>query len=160
MKLSLDQLDALVFDFDGVLTDNKVNIDQFGNESVQVNRSDGLGISKIKELGIEQIILSTETNVVVLKRAEKLGLKCIQSVKNKAKELSNYCLKKDISLQRTVYLGNDINDKKAMDLVGYPICPSDAHESIKSISKIILFSKGGEGVARELIDLLVNRKRG
>ena len=81
----------MVYDFDGVMTDNKVYIDQHGNEMVQVSRADGLGISEIRKLAIEQIILSTETNPVVAARAKKLDLFCIQCVDNKAQTLTDYC---------------------------------------------------------------------
>ena len=143
----------IVYDFDGVLTDNKVYIDQNGNEMVQVNRADGLGVSSIKKLGVEQIIISTETNPVVRARAKKLGLHCLQGVNNKAKDLTDYC-KKKISLDEVAYVGNDINDLEVMKLVGITFCPADAHVSIKEISQYILESKGGEGVSREILDQL------
>ena len=75
-KDKLKNIKLLVYDFDGVMTDNKVYIDQNGNEFVQVNRADGLAISEIKKLLIDQIIISTEKNSVVLLRAKKLGIKC------------------------------------------------------------------------------------
>ena len=78
-----NKIDIIIYDFDGVMTNNKVYVDQNGNETVQVNRADGLGISEIKKLGIEQIIISTEKNPVVVKRAEKLGISCMQGIENK-----------------------------------------------------------------------------
>ena len=143
----------IVYDFDGVMTDNKVYIDQNGNEMVQVSRADGLGVSEIIKLGIQQIIISTETNPVVRARAKKLGLHCLQGVNNKAKDLTDYCRKK-ISLDEVAYVGNDINDLEVMKLVGITFCPADAHVSIKEISQYILESKGGEGVSREILDQL------
>ena len=74
------KIKLIVYDFDGVMTDNKVYIDQDGKETVKVNRGDGLGISEIKKLGIEQIIISTEKNLVVMKRAEKLGISCMKGI--------------------------------------------------------------------------------
>ena len=70
----MKKINLIVYDFDGVMTDNKVFVDQKGREMVQVNRADGLGISEIKKLGIEQIIVSTENNPVVSVRAIKLGI--------------------------------------------------------------------------------------
>ena len=149
----MNSIKLLVYDFDGVMTDNKVHIDQYGNEMVQVSRADGLGISEIRKLGIQQIIISTETNPVVSARAKKLGLHCLQGVNNKAKDLTDYC-KKKISLDEVAYVGNDINDLEVMKLVGITFCPADAHVSIKEISQYILESKGGEGVSREILDQL------
>jgi len=148
----------LVYDFDGVLTDNKVYVDQHGNEIVQVNRADGLGIFEIRKLGIQQIILSTETNPVVATRAKKLNLFCIQGIDNKAEALAEYCNAHQISLSDVAYVGNDINDLEVMELVGTTYCPADAHTSIKEISQCILVTKGGEGVSREILDLLTQTK--
>jgi 3-deoxy-D-manno-octulosonate 8-phosphate phosphatase (KDO 8-P phosphatase) len=149
----------VVYDFDGVMTDNKVYIDQTGNEMVQVSRADGLGISKIKEMNIEQIILSSETNTVVSARAQKLGLFCLQGVSRKEEALKKYCEKNKFKLNNVAFLGNDINDFQAMELVKYRFSPSDAHSSIKNISTKVFKSKGGDGVIRELYDLL-NKKEG
>jgi len=144
----------LVYDFDGVMTDNKVYLDQYGNEMVQVSRADGLGVSEIRKLGIQQIILSTEINPVVAARAKKLDLFCLQGVDNKAQALVDYCENHQIELSEVAYVGNDINDFEAMKLVGITLCPADAHVSIKEISQYILDSKGGEGVSREIFGLL------
>ena len=148
----------IVYDFDGVMTDNKVYIDQNGNEMVQVNRADGLGVSEIKKLGIEQIIISTEQNPVVSARAHKLGIPCLQGIENKKMSLIDYCKDNDIDLKNVAYVGNDINDKEAMEIVGTTYCPSDSHESIKTISDYVFKTKGGEGVIRELLDLIIEQK--
>jgi YrbI family 3-deoxy-D-manno-octulosonate 8-phosphate phosphatase len=140
------------------MTDNKVYVDQNGNEMVQVNRADGLGVSEIKKLGIEQIIISTEKNPIVSTRAKKLGIYCLQGIENKKDVLMNYCKKNDIDLINVAYVGNDINDKDVMGIVGYSFCPSDAHGSIKKISNHILDTKGGNGVIRELLDFINNEK--
>jgi len=154
----LKKIKLIVYDFDGVMTDNKVYVDQNGNEMVQVNRSDGLGVSEIKKLGIEQIIISTEKNPVVTARANKLGIYCLQGIDNKKGALINYCIKNDIDLQFTAFVGNDINDKEAMEVAGVTFCPSDAHESIKNISDNVLNTKGGDGLIREFFDILKNTR--
>lgn len=151
MKANLD-LDLIVYDFDGVMTNNKVYLDKSGTEIVQVNRSDGLAISEIKKLGIDQIILSSEENEVVSKRAEKLKIDCLQAIKEKEETLMDYCVSNGLDLKKVAYIGNDINDYKAMELVAFPFCPSDANEDIKKISLYVLKSKGGEGVVREFLD--------
>ena len=150
----MKNLKLIVYDFDGVMTDNKVYIDQYGKEMVQINRSDGLGVKEIKKLGIEQIIISTEKNPVVSARAKKLSIFCLQGIENKKMVLLNYCKKNNIDLQNVVYIGNDINDKDVMDITGITFCPSDAHDSIKAISDHILRTKGGDGVIRELLDFI------
>ena len=155
-KIDLNNIKLIVYDFDGVMTDNKVYLDQHGSEMVQVNRADGLGVAELKKLKIKQIIISTEKNPVVSARASKLGIPCLQGIDNKMDLLVNYCEKNNIDLQNVAYMGNDINDKEAMEIAGTTFCPVDAHESIKAISDHILNTKGGDGVIRELFDLLLN----
>ena len=153
------KIKLIVYDFDGVMTDNKVYVDQDGKETVQVNRGDGLGISEIKKLGIEQIIISTEKNPVVVKRAEKLGIGCMQGIENKKAALIDYCENNNFDLQNVAYVGNDINDQEVMEIAGTTYCPSDAHKSIQIVSDYILKTKGGDGVVREILDLITNNKR-
>ena len=148
------KIELIVYDFDGVMTDNKVYFDQNGNETVKVNRGDGLGIAEIKKMGIEQIIISTEKNPVVSARAKKLDISCLQGVDNKKVVLMDYCKNNNIDLQNVAYVGNDINDNEAMEISGITFCPTDAHGSIKKISRYILKTKGGDGVIRELYDFI------
>lgn len=154
--LDLSSIRLIIYDFDGVMTDNKVYIDKVGRELVQVNRADGLGVSEIKKLGIEQIIISTERNPVVAARAKKLGIPCIYGVDEKKNLLLEFCAKKNIDLNNVAYVGNDINDLEAMNLVGHSLCPADAHDSIKQTSKYVLKTNGGDGVIRELFEIINN----
>tara|TARA_Y100000590_G_scaffold138186_1_gene158180 strand:+ start:12033 stop:12509 length:477 start_codon:yes stop_codon:yes gene_type:complete len=149
------EIDLIVYDFDGVMTDNKVYIDSSGSEIVQVNRSDGLAVSKIKELKIKQLILSTEKNEVVKRRSEKLGIDCIYNCSDKKNSLEEYCKKENISLSKVGFIGNDINDLEVMESVNFTFCPSDAHALIKELSRFKLSTKGGDGVIREFYEFLV-----
>ncbi|MCZ7611886.1 MAG: HAD hydrolase family protein [Ignavibacterium sp.] len=150
-SLVLKNIQLIVYDFDGVMTDNKVIVREDGLESVVVNRSDGLAIEMIKSKGIKQIILSKEKNRVVEMRAKKLGISVIKGINNKKETLISYCKEENIQLNGVVYIGNDINDLEAMKMVGYPICPLDAYEEVREISKIILDVPGGNGVVRDFL---------
>jgi YrbI family 3-deoxy-D-manno-octulosonate 8-phosphate phosphatase len=147
-------ISLFIYDFDGVMTDNTVIVSDNGKESVICNRSDGLAISVIKELGILQIIISTETNDVVLYRAKKLKIPVINSVSNKKDAVIAYCKEINVSLTETLYIGNDLNDRDAMLSVGFPVCPIDAYKEIKEISKLVLPVCGGHGVIRELLNFM------
>ena len=152
------KINLIVYDFDGVMTDNKVYIDENGNEMVVVNRADGMGVSEIKKIGIEQIIISTEKNKVVSVRARKLDIPCAQGIDNKKDYLIDYCKKNNIDIENVAFVGNDINDKHAMTISGITLSPSDAHPSIVSISDHVLKSKGGDGVIREILDYIMQAK--
>lgn len=141
----------IVYDFDGVMTDNKVILREDGIESVIVNRSDGLAVEIIKKMGIQQLILSKEKNKVVISRAKKLNIPVLHGINNKKDILNQFCNMHSIDLKKVVYVGNDINDIDAMSIVGFPVCPLDAYEEIKNISKIVLGVSGGNGVVRDLL---------
>ena len=154
MMLTLNNIELIVYDFDGVMTDNHLFLDENGKELVRVSRADGLGVSEIKKLNIKQIILSTETNTVVSMRAKKLGIPCIQGVDNKKEKLYEYINVRKINLFNVIFVGNDLNDLEVMKTVGYKICPADAHKDIIKISDLVLKTKGGQGITRELLELL------
>ena len=149
-----NKIKLIVYDFDGVMTDNKVYIDQNGSEMVQVNRADGLGVAEIKKMGIKQIIISTEKNPVVSARANKLDIQCFQGIDNKKDILLKYCQEINIDLSQVAYVGNDINDEDTMAIVGFTFCPADAHATIKEISNHVFKRNAGDGVIRELLDLI------
>ena len=157
MEFTLDyrDIDLIVYDFDGVMTDNRVIVFQDGTEAVIANRADGLGVERFRILGIPQLILSTETNPVVKARSAKLGLKVIASCKDKRKALEKYCIQKSYDLNKVMYIGNDLNDLQVMKIVGFPVAPADAHPETKKVAKLITKAKGGGGVVKELSDYMV-----
>lgn len=156
MDVQWEIIRIVVSDFDGVMTDNRVLVDETGKESVFVSRADGQAIHILRSLGIDLVIISTETNGVVQKRADKLKVGCIQSVADKAECLMEYCEKKNVLLQNVAYIGNDINDFEAMKLAGVKIVPQDAYEEVKQIADYITNAKGGYGVIREIADIISN----
>ena len=150
---------ALVLDFDGVLTDNRVWVDQKGCEAVLCNRSDGMALAALRDSGIPVLVLSSEINPVVKERCAKLGQECIQGVANKETALREWLEEKGIDVKRIVYVGNDINDIECMKMVGCGIAVSDAHPSVKKVAKIVLEGQGGQGAVREVCDLIAKKFR-
>ena len=149
-----ENIELIVYDFDGVMTDNRVMVDQNGNESVMANRGDGYGVGMIRKLGIKQVILSTEVNPVVEMRAKKLNLEVIHGVSDKRENLVKFCDDGAVSLDRVMFLGNDLNDIEAMRCVGIKGAPKDAEPEILEIADWISEKNGGYGVVRELARLI------
>ena len=147
-------LQLIILDFDGVLTDNRVYILEDGRETVACHRGDGWGIHILKSKGIELVILSTETNPVVSARAKKLNLECIQGCNNKAEVTKSMMQSRSLNAEQVMYVGNDTNDLEAMKLVGHRVAPSDAHTEILAIATLVTTAGGGNGVIRELADIL------
>ena len=150
--MNIDNIEVFVFDFDGVLTNNMVYIDQNGKESVGCNRGDGLAFDVLRKLGKPAYILSTEKNMVVTSRAKKLQIPVIQGVKNKVMGIQKIAKKENCSLENMLYVGNDLNDYQVMKICGFTACPADSNEMIKNISNTVLKTNGGYGVARELLE--------
>jgi 3-deoxy-D-manno-octulosonate 8-phosphate phosphatase (KDO 8-P phosphatase) len=148
----LDEIDVFIFDFDGVLTNNMVYLDQDGKESVSCSRGDGLAFDVLRKLNKPAYILSTEKNTVVSARAKKLKITAIQGVENKILGLQKIVKKESYSLEKTLYIGNDLNDYRVMEICGLTVCPADSHDRIKKISDIVLKTNGGYGVVRELLE--------
>lgn len=145
------RIDLIVYDFDGVMTDNTVLVTEEGKESVIVNRGDGYAISEIKRLGIEQIILSTEQNPVVAQRAKKLKIAVIHGVAEKKRVLDSYLEKNQIAAENVLYIGNDLNDYECMLGAGLKGCPADAEPEIIELCDWVSKKCGGRGVVRELL---------
>ena len=158
VKISVSEIELVVYDFDGVMTDNRAIVLQDGTEGVFVNRSDGLGVERIRSLGISQLILSSEANPVVKARAQKLGLEAIGFCKDKKSALEDYCQENKYDLRKVIFVGNDVNDLEVMKIVGVPIAPGDAYPEILAVAKLVTSAKGGGGVIRELSDIFINGK--
>ena len=142
----------VVFDFDGVFTDNRVLVDQDGKESVFCDRADGMAIEWLKVSGVRGLILSKERNPVVEARARKVGLPAAQAVDGKAEYLRNWCKAEGINLSDVIYVGNDLNDLECFGIVGCAVAVGDADQRVKDAADVVLTRLGGRGAIRELIE--------
>lgn len=151
----LGRIRAVVMDFDGVHTDNLVLTDQNGVESVRTSRGDGMGLSLLREAGHWRLmILSKERNPVVLRRAEKLQIEVQNATDDKVAALSGWLARHGLDWGQLLYVGNDINDRAAMERAGLSACPSDAHPEILGLADWILPHPGGHGALRAMADTL------
>ena len=144
----------VAFDFDGVFTNNTVQVNQDGIESVQCWRSDGLGIARLRSIGVQTMIISTETNPVVSARAAKLKMPCKQGIEDKALTILETCTEFNIDPQHTMFVGNDINDIPAFKAIGFPVAVADAYPEVLPFVCHQTAKPGGYGAVRELCDLI------
>ncbi|MCU1578489.1 MAG: hypothetical protein JWP19_693 [Rhodoglobus sp.] len=143
---------AVVTDFDGVHTDDRVHVGPDGVEFVTASRSDGMGVELLRNAGIPVLILSKETNPVVTARAGKLNVEVIQSLDDKRTALIDWAGARGVDLASIAYLGNDVNDLPAMAIVGWPVAVADAHPAVLVAARVVLTAPGGHGAVRELAD--------
>ncbi|HXU81107.1 MAG TPA: N-acetylneuraminate synthase family protein, partial [Polyangia bacterium] len=144
---------SVIFDFDGVFTDGAVYVSEDGRESVRCNRSDGLGLQRLAEMGLDVLILSTETNPVVSVRAAKLKVACLHGQQKKIDALKSYAAERGLTLEQIAYVGNDINDSECLKAVGLPIVVHDAWPEVARLARLRTERPGGQGAVREICDL-------
>ncbi|WP_399034990.1 cytidylyltransferase domain-containing protein [Streptomyces sp. ASQP_92] len=147
---TLDDVDAVVLDFDGTQTDDKVLVDSDGRELVAVHRGDGLGIAALRRAGLKLLILSTEQNPVVAARAHKLKIPVLHGIDRKDLALKQWCEEQGIDPQRVLYAGNDVNDLPCFALAGWPVAVADAHDAVRAAARAVTRTPGGEGAIREI----------
>ncbi|MFI1763689.1 cytidylyltransferase domain-containing protein [Streptomyces sp. NPDC020800] len=145
-----DDIDAVVLDFDGTQTDDRVLIDSDGREFVSVHRGDGLGIAALRKSGLKMLILSTEQNPVVAARARKLKLPVLHGIDRKDLALKQWCEEQGIAPERVLYVGNDVNDLPCFALVGWPVAVASAHDVVRGAARAVTTIPGGDGAIREI----------
>lgn len=148
----LEQVRLAVFDFDGVFTDNRVWVNERGEEAVAFSRSDGLGLRRLEEVGVRSLIVSMEENPIVGARARKLRVDCVQGIADKLSVLRERATEAGVSLEQTAFIGNDINDAECLRAVGCPVVPADAWPEVRPLAAWVLSRVGGSGCVREFCD--------
>ena len=154
------QVDLLVLDFDGVVTDNRVWVDEEGHEMVAANRSDSLIMGKLRASGTQVLILSSEVNPVVKARARKMQVEAIHGVglDDKADVLRKLLAERNINPQRVAYVGNDSNDLTCFKMAGWAVAVSDAQPEVLRAADYVTQNAGGHGAVREICDLILKNK--
>ncbi|MER7790146.1 acylneuraminate cytidylyltransferase [Streptomyces sp. NPDC097640] len=153
-----DDIDAVVLDFDGTQTDDKVLIDSEGRELVAVHRGDGLGIAALRRAELALLILSTEQNPVVAARARKLRVPVLHGIDRKDLALKQWCEEQGIAPERVLYVGNDVNDLPCFGLVGWPVAVAGAHDVVRGAARAVTSTPGGDGAIREIASWILGKE--
>jgi N-acylneuraminate cytidylyltransferase len=155
-----EKVALVVFDFDGVMTDNRVWVDQDGREMVAASRAEGPGLRALESKGIRTLVLSSEVNPVVTARCRKLQVQALQGVADKAAALLALLQAEKIDPAQVVYLGNDVNDLPCFSLVGCAVAVADAEPVVLRKADMVLTRTGGHGAVRELCEIILNNQGG
>lgn len=152
----IPEIKMFLTDCDGCLTDGGMYYSESGDELKKFNTRDGMGFALLRDRGILTGIITSEDVMLNRRRAEKLKLDILESgCKNKAEKVKELCKKYDIPLKNVAYIGDDINDLEAIEMVGYGCCPADAMPQVQEAAKFISKAKGGEGVIREVVEKII-----
>jgi 3-deoxy-D-manno-octulosonate 8-phosphate phosphatase (KDO 8-P phosphatase) len=153
----LERVRLAIFDFDGVFTDNRVWVNERGEELLAFTRSDGLGLRRLDQVGVAYLIVSTEPNPIVGARAAKLGAPCVHGVDDKLAVVQQR--RGAVALEDVAYVGNDINDSDCLRAVGFPVVPADAWPEVTPLARWVLTRPGGAGCVREFCDAVWEAQR-
>ncbi|HDR89415.1 MAG TPA: 3-deoxy-D-manno-octulosonate 8-phosphate phosphatase [Bacteroidetes bacterium] len=152
-KEELRKVKTFVFDVDGVLSTQTIPMDAEGEPMRSINVRDGYAIKLAVNKGYRVGIISGGRSEAVRLRYEGLGVTDIYlDSRYKKNDLEDYIGKYDLDPKTILYMGDDIPDLEAMEMVGFPTCPSDAVTEVKQISRYISHFRGGEGCARDVIE--------
>lgn len=154
----LRQLKLVAFDFDGVFTDGKVVVDQYGNESVVCSRKDTLRFPELRKRGVDLVVISKEQNSVVTQRCEKMKVKCWQGVDDKLTAFKQLLEAQGLSQEQVAFMGDDINDLACLEFAGIAFTVADGHEQCQAASDYVTSRKGGDHAVREVCDLILESK--
>ena len=151
------KIQGVIFDFDGVFTDNGVIVSEDGQEFVKCSRLDGIGLSMLRDREIPSVVISSEKNPVVLRRCEKLNIEAHNGIIDKVATAKAWADREQVELKKCCFLGNDINDLPLLNAVGYPFIVNDAVASLVETKRFQrLKSRGGSGAVRELCEMLTS----
>ncbi len=151
------KIELVIFDFDGVFTDNRVWTDQDGREMVAASRSDSLKFRELREKGIEVMILSSEPNSVVTARAKKVGVEVMQGIglQDKGRVMREVLEQKKVKAENVVYVGNDINDLPCFEIAGWSVAVADAYPEVLQAADFVLSKPGGHGAVRDVCEIIL-----
>jgi len=152
-KTLLKQVEAFIFDVDGVLTDGSVTLMPDGEQVRSMNIKDGFALKYAIEKGYKIGIISGGRSEAVRKRMNGLGIYDVYLGADYKKDLyDEFILTHNIKPENVLYMGDDMPDLEIMKLVGVPACPEDAVHQIREISLYISPNKGGKGCVRDVIE--------
>ena len=152
----MDKIKAVVLDIDGVLTDGNFYWGSNGEELKKFSFFDVIGISLGRKAGLIFALISGENNTLIDRFAEKMGIVDIyKGSKDKAAALCSFSQKYDLELSQICFMGDDVNDLRALALAGLSVAPANAHDIVKQMVKLITKNSGGQGAVRELVDLIL-----
>ena len=164
MNNKIQNINTIILDVDGVLTDGVMIYGNQGEEFKNFYVRDGKGIALAKIAGLKVILMTTEKTDLIMSRAKKLGIEkdTYLGIKNKLKCLNEIITKNNLDLKNIAMVGDDINDITVLNKVGLPITVGDAVEEVKELVKkrggFITNKKGGRGAVREAIEIILKKQ--
>jgi len=159
-EISAKDIQFLVLDVDGVMTDGGMFVTNSGDEFKRFDTRDGVAIRRLTKKEFQVGIISSGFLVnLILQRADLLGIQHVHTGQDpKLETLQGWSKELNIPMSNIAFIGDDLNDKAVMEAVGLSICPIDANDAIIEIADLVMTKKGGRGCIREFVDLYLTGK--
>ncbi|WP_417528190.1 KdsC family phosphatase [Marinomonas shanghaiensis] len=152
----LQALKLVVFDVDGVLTDGRLLYTEQGESIKRFNVKDGVAMKLLPKWGIQVAVITAKDSLPLRRRMEELKVTHFYpGCHNKAAAFNELIEQLGILSEEAAYVGDDVIDLQVMPNVGVALCPADAHIVVQRHCPIILSKAAGEGVAREVADMVL-----
>jgi 3-deoxy-D-manno-octulosonate 8-phosphate phosphatase (KDO 8-P phosphatase) len=152
-KEELIKIKAFIFDIDGVLSLQTINLNSFGVPNRTVNLRDGYALQLAIKKGYHIGIISGCSSKEYQRRLKMLGIKDIYlDSKSKLEHFNVFLKKYRLDKSEVLFMGDDIPDFQVMKEAGVAVCPSDADSEIKQVACYISDKRGGEGCVRDVIE--------
>jgi 3-deoxy-D-manno-octulosonate 8-phosphate phosphatase (KDO 8-P phosphatase) len=156
---NLKEIQLLLLDVDGVLTDGSIIYSDEGRETKVFNVKDGFGLKLIMSAGIKVGLVTGRTSNALHRRCRDLGIKHIyDGVQQKARLLDKIVAETGVGADNTAYIGDDLPDLPLMRRIGLAIAVADAHEMVRDYADWITAAPGGRGAVREVCDALLKAR--
>jgi 3-deoxy-D-manno-octulosonate 8-phosphate phosphatase (KDO 8-P phosphatase) len=151
----------LCVDVDGVLTDAGMYYGPDGEVMKKFNTRDGMGLARVREVGVTVAIISGEDSAIVHARAAKLKIDDVFSgASNKRAVIDELCARYGLALDQVAFIGDDLNDLAGLECVGLPCAVADAAAPVKAVAQYVTERRGGDGAVREVCELLIAARTG
>ncbi len=153
INYDLSKIRAVIFDVDGVLSQQTVTLASDAEPLRTVNIRDGYAIQLAVKLGLKIIIITGGKTSAVRLRYEGLGVKHIHmGCSRKIETYEKVVAEHNLEDEEVIYMGDDIPDYEIMKRAGCPVCPADAVPEIKEVCRYISHLPGGHGCGRDVIE--------
>ena len=156
---SVPRIRMVLTDCDGCLTDGGMYYSENGDELKKFNTKDGMGLSRLKKAGIVTGIITGENRELNRRRAEKLKLDIlVPGCTDKLGAIRKICGERGIDIAEVCYIGDDLYDAEAIRAVGFGCAPADARPEAREAARYVTEAKGGEGVIREIAEMILREE--
>lgn len=155
------ELEWLLLDVDGVLTDGGLFYDRWGHAFLRFDVRDGLGVRLAQRAGLKVGALTGRSTAPLERRASELDFDVvIKGSSDKSADFDAFLKKRDTSARRVAFVGDDLPDLRVLGRVGLSFAPADAVDEVRAVVHQVLDSRGGEGAVRELVERVIRARGG